>query len=198
MELKVNGNPVDITLEGETTVGDVLKAFEEEASRNNATTVNILLNGEDISADKFESALSVPLKADTVLELTVVSQKDITENFLLTAKKFEELSKTLLEVPVMLQAGRDADAGSIIADLAGQIDLFCHTATLSALFPETYSSISVDGKDIGSVFEELAPILADLEGALKDKDTVTVGDLSEYEIAPRLEKLALAVREGLK
>ena len=57
MELRVNGQKIDITLEGEKTVGQVLKAWESEAAKNDATTISIKLNGKDVSADDFEKAI---------------------------------------------------------------------------------------------------------------------------------------------
>ncbi|MBQ2080381.1 MAG: hypothetical protein II461_01290, partial [Treponema sp.] len=39
----------------------------------------------------------------------------------------------------------------------------------------------------------LGIILKDFETAMQDKDTVTVGDLSEYEISPRLTMISEAV-----
>ncbi len=195
MELYVNGNKVDITLEGETTVGDVLKAFEEEASKNEATTVNILLNGENISAEKFESSLNKPLEENTKLELTVITKKDIELSFDESAKYFKTLSEQLEEIPVLLQSGKDSTVSDYIKTLANQIDSFCHTATLSALFPESYKAIKIEEKDISSFFEELAPILKDFEDALNNKDTVTIGDLAEYEISPRLLSLSNAIAQ---
>ena len=78
--------------------------------------------------------------------------------------------------------------------LSSQFRRNVHAATLSALFPETYSKLLIDGKEIGTFFSEFAPVLSDFEKALETKDTVTVGDLAEYEISPRLDKLAAAIK----
>lgn len=197
MELRVNGNKVDITLENEKTVGEVLKAFEEIAASNEATTVAIKLNGSQVEPDAFEKALSCPISDETLLELTVITNEEIKEAFLKSADNFEKLSKELMEVSVMLQGGKDSEVSKTIANLANEIEAFCHAATLSALFPETYRNVNIDGTDIESFFKELSPILTDFRQALADMDTVTIGDLSEYEIAPRLESLTKAIREGL-
>ncbi|MBP5437138.1 MAG: hypothetical protein J6Y30_04065, partial [Treponema sp.] len=74
MQLKVNGENVDITLEGEKTVGEILKSFEAEASKNEATTTNIILNGKEVAADEFEKILGEPILDDTSIDLTVVSR----------------------------------------------------------------------------------------------------------------------------
>ncbi|MBP5251148.1 MAG: hypothetical protein J6Z17_01905 [Treponema sp.] len=198
MELRVNGNKIDITLENEKTVGEVLKAFENEAAKNNATTVSIKLNGNDVSADGFEEACKEPVKDDTLLELSVVSKSDITLSLKESSAKFLELSQKLKDVSVLLQTSREKEANEIIKLLADEISTFCHTATLSALFPDVYEKLSVDGTDAGTFFKEFSPLLSDFEKALQEKDSVTVGDLSEYEISPRLEKLASSAEEASK
>ncbi len=190
MQLKINGENVDITLEDEKTVGQVLKAFEEEAAKNSATTTNINLDGKDISADEFDTILDLPLKDDTVIDLTVVSEIALAENFRMSAENFNGLQKKLSEISFLLQSGKDSEAGKIIAFLADEIDIFLHTSRLARLFPTLYAKVSIDGKDVNAFFEEFMPFLKDLEEALENKDTVTVGDLAEYEISPRLKQIA--------
>ena len=43
---------------------------------------------------------------------------------------------------------------------------------------------------IRSYYGFLSPILEELLDALKKKDTILVGDLSEYELAPKIEELS--------
>ena len=198
MELFVNGEKIDITLEDEKTVGEVLKSFEKEAEKSEATTIGIFLNGKKVLADDFDEASKTPLEENTKIELTVLSKQDVIDSLEKSKEKFSLLAQKLPEVPVALQGGKDKEANSVIAELAEAIDDFCHTAALSALFPEVYSSIVIDGKSVTEFFEEFAPIAADFEQSLETKDTVTSGDLCEYEIAPRLELIAKAIEDGLK
>lgn len=198
MELFVNGEKIDITLEDEKTVGEVLKSFEKEAEKSDATTIGIFLNGKKVLADDFDEASKTPLEENTKIELTVLSKQDVIDSLEKSKDKFSSLAQKLPEVPVALQGGKDKEANTVIAELAEAIDDFCHTAALSALFPEVYSSIVIDGKSVTEFFEEFAPIAADFEQSLETKDTVTSGDLCEYEIAPRLEFIAKAIEDGLK
>lgn len=198
MELFVNGEKIDITLEDEKTVGEVLKSFEKEAEKSEATTIGIFLNGKKVLADDFDEASKTPLEENTKIELTVLSKQDVIDSLEKSKEKFSSLAEKLPEVPVALQGGKDKEANTVIAELAEAIDDFCHTAALSALFPEVYSSIVIDGKSVTEFFEEFAPIAADFEQSLETKDTVTSGDLCEYEIAPRLELIAKAIEDGLK
>ena len=196
MNFYVNGNKLDITLENEKTVGDVLKGFEEEAEKNDATTVSIELNGNVIDADKLDEAFSQELRESTDLRLQVISKNDITQNFAINAENFMKISKGLQNISVLLQSGKEKDANEIIENLANEIDRFCHTATLSALFPDTYRKIIIDGNDLGTFFGEFTPIFKDFKDAMEAKDTVTVADLAEYEISPRLEQIAKAIADS--
>ena len=197
MEFYVNGEKIDITLENEKTVSDVLKSFEEEAAKNDATTIGIKINGESVPAGDFEKVVGQELKNDTKIELNVLSKGNLLDRLATSKARFDELSTKMSDVPVALQSGKDKEANTMIAVLADAIDEFCHTATLCALFPELYNALVIDGKSITEFFEEFAPIVADFEQSLESKDTVTSGDLCEYEIAPRLTSIAASIGEIL-
>ncbi len=195
MELYVNNEKLDIVLEDEKTVGDVLKSFEAECEKNNATTINITLNGKNIGADEFDDIFEEPLKDDTKLELVIVTQDEILASFASQKDECHELSDMLMELPVKLQAGKDKEASILIGKLADFVEKFCHTATLSALFADIYQKINIDGKKINEFFQEFSQILNDFEQAIASKDTVLMGDLAEYEISPRLLAIAKTIEE---
>lgn len=194
MILKVNGENVDITLENERTVGDFLKSFESEAAKNQATTTGIRLNGKEIPAEEIDGIMENELKDDTLIELDVVSKPNVIESFHKCASSFEEIDSKLSEISVLLQSGRDRDASDTINSLATAMSDFVHVARMSVLFPELYEQISIDGMNLQAFFEEFSPILKDFEGAMESKDSVTVGDLSEYEISPRLKNVIQALQ----
>ena len=102
-------------------------------------------------------------------------------------------SEELKQIPVKFQAGKDNEANSIITSLADLIDNICHTASLSALFPQKFEKIKIEGKTFVEFFADLSPVLKDFEQAIESKDTVLLGDLAEYEISPRLDSLADAL-----
>lgn len=195
MEFYVNGEKVDIILEQEKTVGDVLTSFEEEFAKNNATTIEIVLNGKQIPADKFDETCKLPLEEDTKLELSVISQEGIRAAFEEEADECTKLADRLLDVPAKFQSGKDKEANELIALLADFMDKFCYTVSLSRLFPDEFKDIKIDDKDFKDFFADFSQILSDFEQAILSKDTVLIGDLSEYEISPRLTAIAAAVKE---
>ena len=53
----------------------------------------------------------------------------------------------------------------------------------------------VSFKNLSDFLSDLSPILKDFSDALENSDSVLLGDLSEYEICPRLESLSKAIGE---
>ncbi|MCR5763442.1 MAG: hypothetical protein K6G00_08695 [Treponema sp.] len=194
MKLSVNGQNLDITLENEKTVGDILKSFEKEMEKNDATTVKIILDGKEIESSEFESILDKELTENTALDLSVISKIEIIESLHAISSDFSVLTEKLESIPVLLQSGKDKDASEIIEDLATKCNNFCHIGTMSMLFPDLYNKLLINGTSLNDFFKDLLPILSDFESALKDKDTVTIGDLSEYEMVPRLKSIVDAIK----
>ncbi len=190
MTLTVNNENIDITLEEEKTIGDVLRSFESEAAKNDATTTQVSLNGNTIPVEEFDKILDLPLEEDTVLDLSVVSRKSLKESLKEYAKLFSELNLKLMEVPVLLQSGNTSDALAIINELSDTIFGFCRTTMFCSLFPGLYAKLIINERKLDDFFADFTPILKDFEDAMANDDTVTVGDLAEYEIGPRLKLIS--------
>ncbi len=195
MELYVNGSKLDVELENEKTIGDVLKSFETECQKTNATTVNIAVDGCNVPPEDFEKVSAQPLKDDTKIELGVISQAAIEASFEQEKIFCRKLSGELKELSLKFQSGNDKEANIMIASLADLIDNICHTASLSALFPEKFGNLKIDNKSFSEFFSEFSQIFKDFEQAISSGDTVLMGDLAEYEISPRLEQLADSLEE---
>ncbi len=94
------------------------------------------------------------------------------------------------EVSVLLQTGRDRQAMEAIIRFSelsqSLIRIF---AGLKNSLNADKESLSVSGKEVTVFFSELNLILMELLEAFKAQDSVLIGDLMEYEIAPRLEGL---------
>lgn len=192
MDFYVNSNKVDITLESEKTLGDVFKSFEIYCEENNAAVIGITVDDKIVTAELFDEISKKEINDSKKIEFTVITKDNILESFKNLSKLFTELAENIKEVPVLLQTGKEAIAHSSIKTLADNIDEFCHIASLASLFQD-YNSIKIDEKPFVEFFADFTPILTDFEEALKNNDTVTIGDLSEYEIYPRLISISAAL-----
>ena len=191
----INGEQVDVQLEGEETIGDVLKSFELTCEENAAAVIGITVNGKTITAEVFDEEATKPLDKDTKFEFTVVTKDSIKQSFSELSKLFSELSEQMENVPVALQSGKNAEVSESIKKVADSIDNFCHIAALASLFPQDFGSTRIDGKQFAEFFNDFSPILSDFEQALADNDIVLIGDLSEYEICPRLKAISQALNK---
>ncbi|MDD5929920.1 MAG: hypothetical protein PUC37_08995 [Spirochaetales bacterium] len=194
IEFYINGQNVDVQLEGEQTIGDVLHSFEKTCEENQAAVIGIIINGKNITADSFDEEASKPLEKNTKFEFSVITQNDIKESFNKLSELFETLAEQMQNVPMALQSNKNLEVSEAIKKLADSIDQFCHIATLASLFPDTFTQTTLNGMSFKDFFADFSPILKDFEDALQNNDTVMIGDLSEYEICPRLEAISKALK----
>ena len=190
MEIYVNGNKLDITLEHEKTVGDVFKSFEQECDKNDATTIGIIVDGNEVSAEHFDEVGQKDVESVQKVEFSVLSQNDIVSEFKAESTECDSLSEQLSDLSVKLQSGKDKEASDLISNLAAFLDKFCHTVTLSSLFPEKFGSMKINGNSIKEFFSDFSQILNDFKQSIEEKDSVTMGDLAAYEISPRLSSIS--------
>jgi len=193
VEFFINGQNVEVQIEDEQTVGDVLKSFEKTCEENEAAVIGITVDGKQITADIFDEESSKELGKNTKFEFSVVTKGSIQEAFENLSVLFTSLSEKMEQVPVALQNGQNAEVVESIKNLADHIDEFCHVATLASLFPDTFKEITINGMNFKDFFADFSQILLDFEQALQNNDTVLIGDLSEYEICPRLSAISQAL-----
>lgn len=189
MEFLVNGQTLDITIQDEKTIGDVLKAFEISCEQNKLATIGITLNDKPVTAEEFDSVCQLPIEESTKLDVSVVSEIAIAENFKQSAEEIKQVVESLKNIPVEMQSGKDAQAKKTIIQLSDVMNAFCSTVTWSSLFPERFGNIKIDDKTLSDFLSDLSPVLKDFSEALENSDSVLLGDLSEYEICPRLTAL---------
>ena len=194
VEFYINGQQVEVQLEDEQTVGDVLKSFESTCEENDAAVIGIAVDSKQITAELFDEEAAKPLGSNTKFEFSIVTKNDIKASFEKLSELFNELAAQMEGVPVALQSGKNAEVSESIKKLADSIEQFCHVATLASLFPDTFSTSSLNGISFKDFFAEFSPILKDFEDALQNNDTVMLGDLSEYEICPRLKEISKALQ----
>lgn len=190
----INGDKVEVQLENEKTVGDILHSFELTCEENNAAVIGITVDGKAITAESFDEESQKELGKDTKFEFSVVTIQSIKDAFAQLSILFDSLSERMESVPLDLQAGKNSDVSQSIKELADSIDQFCHVAALASLFPQTFKNTTIDNMNFKDFFSDFSPILLDFEQALQNNDTVLIGDLSEYEICPRLRSISEALK----
>ena len=191
----INGQKIDVQIEDEQTIGDVLSSFEKTCEENQAAVIGIAVDGKTITAETFDDEALKPLSKNMKFEFSVVTKSDIQMSLTKLSELFANLAGQMESVPSALQSGKNKEVSESIKNVADSIDQFCHVAALASLFPETFEIINIDGVSFKDFFADFSPILKDFEDALKNNDTVMIGDLSEYEICPRLQAISKALEK---
>ena len=186
----INGEPVEVQLEGEETIGDVLRSFEITCEQNHAATIGITVDGKAVTAKEFDSVAEQPLAKDTKFEFSVVTAQDVKQSFAALSQLFANLSQMMEQIPASIQSGNNAEVTQAINKVADSIDQFSYIASLAGLFPQDFENILIDDMNFKNFFAEFNNVLSDFEQAFKNNDTVLIGDLSEYEICPRLKAIS--------
>jgi hypothetical protein len=137
-------------------------------------------------AEKNAQAASLLAELRSRIESRLTAARQPRETAARCVATLKGLLGGLSEVSVMLQTGRDRQAMDVVigfTDAAQSlIDL------LPFLPPDAERSRLVS---------ELTPVLRELTKAFDTKDGILIGDLLEYEIAPRMERITPLIEKGL-
>jgi hypothetical protein len=110
-----------------------------------------------------------------------------------TARLVNDICARLEEFPLDIQTGKDAKAAetvSVFSSLAEKVFRVYHALKVEG-FPS--ANITVDNIPINDYITEFSKALRELLDAYERHDTVLIGDLAEYEMAPKLRGLHAAV-----
>jgi hypothetical protein len=106
--------------------------------------------------------------------------------------------ESFLNIPVYLQTGREKEAMSAVSRFT---DLFSKTLRMIPALNESgidTLSLKIGDQSSTDFFNKLNETLIELMDAFSRKDTVLIGDLSEYEILPRLETMYSAFEKSIR
>ena len=129
-------------------------------------------------ADRRAAAAAVARELSGALAAVVRQAADPGTALAAAAEPVARLLPGLAEVAVQLQTGRDREA---MATVTGLCDAVQRLLPLVSFLPR-------DG-DRERLIVDLNATLRGLLAAFEAKDTVLIGDLAEYEVAPRLAQL---------
>lgn len=195
MKIYINDNELDFTLENEKTCGDVLNQIQIQFEKDNATIIGINIDGKNISVEEIDSLSQVGIEDVEIIKIIAVSAEHIKETLIALSYDFDKINQGFEDFPVLLQGNNMVKVSEVLKNFADDFDLLCRTVSLTALFPEYFADINIEENSLVDFIKEFSPFLEDFENAIKENDTVTIGDIAEYEIKPRLESYCNIMKE---
>jgi len=142
-------------------------------------------SGEGLPASDF-----IMLIEERLRELA--SPMDEIEN---STEKVELIAKMLEELPLDMQTGKDKRAAETIQLFSGISEKLFRILFIFKSEGVSSEAFTIDGLSSKIFVEEFNSTLNELSSAYENQDTVLVGDIAEYELAPRLLKLFSAMKD---
>jgi len=161
-------------------------------------------NGQDIyraalKAMEGESASPSPLETAVLVSERMREIEDPAREMAALNLLSEEVSKRLEDVPLDMQTGKDSRAAETIAVFSSLTEKIFRLVFLFKYFGTDIDSIEMP-QTAGSERPRLKDFIGEFSAAIKEiisayenKDSILVGDLAEYELAPRLRVLTSAL-----
>lgn len=105
----------------------------------------------------------------------------------------EEIAARLEDLPLDIQTGKDGRAAETVRIFSGIAEKLFRLFDLLKIEGFNVEILTVDDIPIYTYIEEFGSALKELLAAYESRDAVLVGDLAEYELAPRLLKFYSAI-----
>ncbi len=168
------------TVVGEDTAGRFLDASEPKET--------------DISALSEFSREITPVLEDRWLEIA-----EPEKNLCATIPALRKAISDLSDVSAYLQNGEDSEAmGRVLRFFELAQKLMRLLSSIGEQRIRDLASLRIGSESITECWSTLNGLLSELSAAITDADTITIGDLLEYEIGPRFAELidATATADG--
>jgi hypothetical protein len=109
-----------------------------------------------------------------------------------------EVCSRLEELPLDIQTGKDARAAETVNAFSGIAEKVFRIFKVLKLEGFHVESITVGDMLIAAYITEFSTALGEMLTAFEQHDTVLMGDLAEYEMAPRFRSLYAAIMDATK
>jgi hypothetical protein len=272
VDITINGNPADITLENECILGELLSGIGNWLSGSGYILSGLQVDGMAIGIDAMADAFRWELEKIKTIDIKTSTRSELLAEAFLTAeemlKTYEDVpfneqdqiricweespagaflseeapdlyagmvktlrgeglpppqladliderlrelenplnelwnmeklitgtAQRLEDLPLDIQTGKDRQAAETVSLFSGIMEKLFRLLLLLKQRGILTEEVTVETLSFDSFVAEFTIALKELLAAYEMKDTVLVGDLAEYELAPRLLKLYSAMR----
>ena len=188
MNIKLNGQEIELKLENEITIGDVLGNIEQECRNRKNTITQVCVNGKELTLSELDELFEAPHKMDINIELFTTSGDDIRNLLKGLGDEFIKNSEEIEKIPIKVQTGSDVEVIKTIETFSVNLEKLYETAKLFDIadIPE---DLKLGEMTIREYQSEISSNLDSIIHAIEDTDTVEISDIAEYELAPIVKKL---------
>lgn len=190
MEVIVDGKPGFTPPEVPEDAMGMLAAVSDDLQAKGRAVLAVKADGKTLDPATTAEALGgKPLSAIGRLEIvSEQTSKLVSESLAELESVLPDLAKVCHDLAAVFQ-GVDPQSGyEPFQQLA---NIWSHVKGRQALIARalgvSLDTLAIDGKNVGALHRELNEFLVEAMGALESGDLILLGDLLEYELAPRAE-----------
>ena len=122
MEIYINENKADITLDTEKILNDVLTGIENEITNSGAKIISINVDGENLNSKNFDDFAQKNIDEVNELRISSVYREEINLSFKNIKTAIEGIEENLSNISINLQTGKDSQVNKTIVDFADIFD----------------------------------------------------------------------------
>lgn len=189
MEVIVDGAPANAPADA-VDVMSVLADISESLQKQGRAILSVSADGQSLAPAQTAEILSgKPL--DAVRRLEIVSEKTsklVADSLTELEAVIPDLATACHELAAVFHGTQPRSGyepfhqlANIWSHVKGRQELIAHTLGIAL------DSLALDGKTVGAWHTELNGFLSEAASAIESGDTILLGDLLEYEFAPRAE-----------
>lgn len=196
MVIKINGEELAYTLEGEKTIGEVLGGIEAACRQAHETVVDVQVDGKQLTAAELDRLFAQSPDSGITIDLSTVSGESIRRYMQELVKELLAYAEEFEQIPVYMQTGKDSKVLTLLETFSVKL----HDLYRSFLLPEVTElplDLRIDDKPLDSYQKEINALMQDIVSAIEEKDIIQIGDLAEYELAPLVKALVNGVSSAI-
>lgn len=190
MEIVIDGNKDLAYAEAGSSLGEILDQLQTWLTRNGRAIVTVSIDGRTMGPSDVPPELRNE-RVDAYKTLDVVTLCPSELSLLVLSRLGQELPSVgtaLTTAATHFQKGNLPTAMTLLRDAVTGLQITMDTLLkVGQLQGIEVSTLSIGGKSGLDAIHRLRDKLREVQAALKSKDSVTLADMAEYELAPAVK-----------
>lgn len=189
MEILVNGQSGLASAPDDAPLGEVFQHLRVEFAKQRLVVRTFVVDGEEVFPDDNEELCAKTAADIGKLEIQLATLEAVAHDVLdELSEKMPALSAQAVTVTEKLQTGESGVAGEDLQRFVNSVAYVIEAlSNIQQLLSIDFSKYDTDEHKVAEEFESLTSQLNDLNEAVKYKDVATIGDVLEFDIAPKVE-----------
>lgn len=189
MEILVNGQSGLAGTTDDVTLGELFHYLRAEFGKQRLVVRTFTLDGKEVFPDENEELCEKTPADFEKLEIQLATLEAVAHDVLdELSEKMPTLSEQAVNITEKIQTG---DASTATDDLERFVNSVAYVmdalSSIQQLLDVDFATYDTEEDKVSEAFESLTVQLKELHEAIQEKDMATLGDILEFDLAPKIE-----------